>query len=139
MRRGEHGVRSAKQAIAIGLSKARRAGVDLPPPEPGEASPSVIRKAKRDVEKGKTSAHAPVSEKRSRAITRALKKEGTEGAGHEAMSRQVKAQARKRTPKERSESAKQGAKTRLAHQSRKERQAIARKAARTRKARQKGS
>src|SRR5687768_3357192 len=52
IREGKHGARSPKQAIAIGLSKARRAGVDLPPPEKGEASQETRRKAKRDLEAG---------------------------------------------------------------------------------------
>src|SRR4051794_14412228 len=52
VREGKHGVRSPKQAIAIGLSKARRAGVDLPPPEPGEASEATRKKAESDLEKG---------------------------------------------------------------------------------------
>src|SRR5688572_31969324 len=52
IREGKHGARSTKQAIAIGLSKARRAGVDLPPPEKGEASEETRRKAKRDMEAG---------------------------------------------------------------------------------------
>src|SRR5688572_12062260 len=53
VREGKHGARSTKQAIAIGLSKARRAGVDLPPPEKGTTSESTRKKAKQDVEKGK--------------------------------------------------------------------------------------
>jgi len=52
VREGKHGVRSPKQAIAIGLSKARRAGVDLPPPKPGKASAATRKKAQRDYAKG---------------------------------------------------------------------------------------
>src|SRR5687767_9271558 len=73
IRHGKHGARSAKQAIAIGLSKARRAGVDLPPPEKGEVSEKSRKSAKRayDVGQGAAPKRAP-SAKRSKAITRAL-------------------------------------------------------------------
>src|SRR3954470_23172346 len=67
VREGKHGVRSAKQAIAIGLSKARRAGVELPPPEPGKSPESTRRQAMRDLDKGKNSGSSSPSPKRSRA------------------------------------------------------------------------
>ena len=51
IREGAHGARSTKQAIAIGLSKARRAGVKLPPPKKGIVSEETRKKAKRDLEK----------------------------------------------------------------------------------------
>src|SRR6188474_534374 len=73
IRRGKHGARSAKQAIAIGLSEARRAGVKLPPPKTG--GEELKKKAKRDAEKGRS--RTPVSRKRSRARIKALKKEPT--------------------------------------------------------------
>ena len=136
IRHGEHGARSTKQAIAIGLSKARRAGVDLPPPEKGEAPERTIKSAKRDLRKGQAEPSREPSAKRSKAITKALKREGKEAASSQALSRQAKQQARKRTPEERSASAKKAAKTRLAHQTPAERRAIARKAARTRAAQQ---
>lgn len=131
IRKGEHGARSTKQAIAIGLSKARRAGIKLAPPEKGEATERTIKSAKRALKKGQKKP----SPTRSEAITRALKREGTEAASKEALARQAKEQAGKRTAKERSEIAKKAAKTRLAHQTPAERRAIARKAARTRAAR----
>jgi hypothetical protein len=53
IKEGKHGVANPRQAIAIGLSKARRAGVDLPPPEPGQAKETTRRKAQRDLEQGK--------------------------------------------------------------------------------------
>jgi hypothetical protein len=93
IREGEHGARSAKQAIAIGLSEARRAGVDLPPPK--NASPEVQKKAEQD-SKAATS-HKKVSRKRSQATTRALKREGSESVSHSALSRQARSAARKRT------------------------------------------
>jgi hypothetical protein len=60
IRKGKHGAKSTKQAIAIGLSKARRAGVDLPPPKKGKTSAATRAKAKRDYAKGhgKKTAHA---------------------------------------------------------------------------------
>ncbi len=95
VREGKHGVRSAKQAIAIGLSKARRAGVKLPPPKAGSASTETRTKAARDLAKGKTPERNP-SAKRSRATMRALKHEGREGASHAALSRQARSAARHR-------------------------------------------
>ena len=65
IREGKHGARSTKQAIAIGLSKARRAGVDLPPPEKGEASEETRRKAKRDVEAGRKRASKKTAPKKT--------------------------------------------------------------------------
>src|SRR5580704_8270399 len=76
VREGKHGARSAKQAIAIGLSKARRAGVDLPPPKPGTTSEETRRKAERDSARGHGAAakQAP-SPKRKRAVRAALQRE----------------------------------------------------------------
>jgi hypothetical protein len=136
IRHGEHGARSTKQAIAIGLSKARRAGVKLKAPEHGAASEEVIEHAKRDLTKGQNEPNAKPNPKRSRATVKALKREGHEAASSEALSRQAKQQARKRSPAERSKIARKAAATRLAHESPAERKRIARKAARTRKARQ---
>jgi hypothetical protein len=91
IREGKHGARSTKQAIAIGLSKARRAGVDLPPPENG--SPQIREQAKRDLSKAGTKKK---SSKRSRATLQALKKEGHSAASKSALSRQAKSAAKKR-------------------------------------------
>src|SRR5204863_2127303 len=74
IRKGKHGARSAKQAIAIGLSKARRAGVKLPPPKKGTVSEETRRKAVRDTEKGQRGGGKP-SPTRSRATLQALKRE----------------------------------------------------------------
>lgn len=52
IKEGRHGARSSRQAVAIGLSKARRAGVPLPPPKPGQAKESTRRKAQRDLREG---------------------------------------------------------------------------------------
>src|SRR5882672_8915242 len=75
IRQGKHGARSAKQAIAIGLSKARRAGVKLPPPKEGTASERTRTQAKRDYVKGQKSPGRAASPKRSRAAMTALRHE----------------------------------------------------------------
>jgi len=111
VREGKHGARSAKQAIAIGLSKARRAGVKLPPPEKGQASKRTREQAKRDVKKG-TAAKKKTSAKRSRATLNALKREGHSAASKTALSRQAHKAAAKRSAASRSRSAKKAAATR---------------------------
>jgi hypothetical protein len=126
IREGRHGARSAAQAIAIGLSKARRAGVDLPPPEKGAASEKTRRSARRALEAGEKP-HAP-SRKRSRAITTALKRESPAAASETALARHAKAAAKKRTPSERSAAARKASRTKGAD----ERSQAAEKAARTR-------
>ena len=109
VREGKHGARSTKQAIAIGLSKARRAGVDLPPPKKG--SKKTRKQAARDVQKGKKKG-TKKSAKRSRATSRALKREGSSAALQRALSRHARKAAKKRSPASRSRSAKKAAKTR---------------------------
>lgn len=109
VREGEHGARSTKQAIAIGLSKARRAGVDLPPPKTG--SRKLRKQAARDLRKGKKKS-AKKSAKRSRASKRALKREGRSAASKRALSRQARSAASKRSAASRSRSAKKAARTR---------------------------
>lgn len=136
IRKGKHGARSTKQAIAIGLSKARRAGVDLPPPKRGTVSEKTRKSAEQAYERGQDGHERKTNPRRSRAITQALKREGRAAASPRALSRQAKQQARKRTAAERSAIARKAARTRLAHQSPAERSAIARKAARTRLAQQ---
>lgn len=115
IRRGEHGARSTKQAIAIGLSEARRAGVNLPPPAHGKTSERTRESAKRawEVGQGRRSPRAP-SAKRSRATTRALKREGRDAASHAALSKQAHAAAGRRTAAQRSTAAKKAARTRAA-------------------------
>src|SRR4026209_1089619 len=83
IREGKHGARSTKQAIAIGLSKARRAGVKLPPPKKGEASKRTIKQATRDYKKGQSKSASKTNPRRSHASTKALKREG-----HSAASKQ---------------------------------------------------
>src|SRR5437763_13217411 len=94
VREGKHGVRSTKQAIAIGLSKARRAGVDLPSPSGNTATPEVREKAERDEAIGE-SGRQP-SRRRARATRGALKREGRAGASHRALSRHAPSAARRR-------------------------------------------
>lgn len=108
IREGKHGARSTKQAIAIGLAKARRTGVDLPPSE--TASKETKEQAKRDLKKAKSG--KKTSAKRSRATRKALKKEGRKAASKEALSTQARKAAKKRSAASRSRSAKKAAKTR---------------------------
>jgi len=115
IRHGAHGARSAKQAIAIGLSKARRAGVNLPPPKRGSVSEETRTKALRDTQKAKSGNSAPKSRKRSQATLKALKREGSASVSERALSQQAKAAARNRTPAERTASAKKAARTRAAN------------------------
>jgi hypothetical protein len=96
VREGEHGARSAKQAVAIGLSKARRAGLRLP------------------TKKGKSTrraTHAP-SPRRSKAVTRALRREPRHGASHAALSRQAHTSARRRGRADRQRAGRRAAATR---------------------------
>jgi hypothetical protein len=112
IREGKHGARSAKQAIAIGLSKARRAGVKLSPPRKGSTSRRVRKQAKRDLAKGNSSNGRKPSKKRSQAAKRALKHEPHSAASHRALSRQAHTAARKRSKADRSRAAKKAARTR---------------------------
>ena len=108
IRRGEHGARSAKQAIAIGLSKARRAGVKLPSPK--RASKAVRRQAARDTAKGRSGASP--SPGRSRGALKALKREGRRAASSQALARHARASARRRSRADRSASGRRAARTR---------------------------
>jgi hypothetical protein len=110
IREGKHGARSTKQAIAIGLSKARRAGIKLKAPKAGSVPEETRRKAKRDSENGES--NGKPNQKRSRATTRALKREGTAAASTKALSRQGHSAAGRQTKSERSTAAKKGARTR---------------------------
>jgi len=111
VREGKHGARSTKQAIAIGLSKARRAGVDLPPPAKGQASQRTRVAAKRAYQAGRDGDGA-VSASRSRAAKKALRSEPHAAASKLALSRQARASAKKRTAGERSAAARKAARTR---------------------------
>jgi hypothetical protein len=96
IREGKHGARSTKQAIAIGLSKARRAGVELAPPEKGKTSAATRKRAKRDLEKGHSHTASKPSAKRSKATKAALKREPRAAASKSALSRHAKQVAKTR-------------------------------------------
>ena len=113
IREGEHGARSPEQAIAIGLSKARRAGVKLPPPKRGPQRTK--RQAKRDLVKGRAGRRKKPSRKRSRATKRALKRESRRSASRQALSRHAKRVARQRSARSRSDAANKAARTRKRH------------------------
>ena len=96
VREGKHGARSTKQAIAIGLSKARRAGVKLKPPRKGQASQRTRKSAERAYRAGQSGARKKPSPRRSRAATRALKREPHRAASKQALSRQARSAAARR-------------------------------------------
>jgi hypothetical protein len=128
IRAGKHGAKSAKQAIAIGLSKARRAGVDLKPPKKGEASEKTRKSAKAAYKAGQKNPRKKPSKKRSQATVGALQREGTEAASSTALARQAKSAAKKRPASERSAAAKKAVRTKGSAG----RKRAAKKAARTR-------
>ena len=111
IREGKHGARSTKQAIAIGLSKARRAGVKLG--RPPRSAKATTRRSAASASRAARRGSRP-SAKRSRATERALKREGRAAASHSALSRQAKQSARRRGPRARSEAARKAAATRRA-------------------------
>ena len=121
-------VKSKKQAIAIGLSKARRAGVKLPAPKEGKVSAKMRAQAQREFAKGQSGGNAKPSPRRSRAAEGALKKEGRTAASHEALARQARSSSRARGPAARRAAALKAVRTK-GHS---EIQRAARKAARTR-------
>jgi hypothetical protein len=96
IREGKHGARSPKQAIAIGLSKARHAGIELPPPRKSTTSEATRKRAERDLEKGRFHKQARPAPKRSRATLEALKREPRAAASKSALSRQAKQAAARR-------------------------------------------
>jgi hypothetical protein len=111
IRAGKHGARSAKQAIAIGLSKARRSGVRLPPPKEGSSAAETREKAIEDVRKARRGKRAG-SRRRAQATHAALEREGRTAASPQALARQAKSAARRRGPAARSAAARKAARTR---------------------------
>ena len=105
VREGKHGARSTKQAIAIGLSKARRSGVKLAAPKKGRVSAQVRKKAQRDIQKGQASGRRKPSATRSRAVSAALKREGRSAASRKSLAKQARSAARVRGPAARHEAA----------------------------------
>jgi len=130
IREGKHGARSPQQAIAIGLSKARRAGVDLPPPQPGTVSKQTRSSAERAYEKGQGHLRGKRQPRVAKAVKATLKKEGRQAASPKALASQARSAAARRTGADRSASAKQAARTKGPAK----RAAAAKKAARTRAA-----
>lgn len=128
IRHGEHGARSTKQAIAIGLSEARRAGVKLPPPKKGRAAERTRRSAEYAYEAGQGKRKTKRRPRVSRAVSRALEREPRSTVSHAALSRQARSAARGRTAAQRSASARKAVHTKGATR----RSAAAKKAARTR-------
>jgi hypothetical protein len=127
IRRGEHGARSPQQVIAIGLSKARRAGVALSPPGQGRATESTRRSAKYAYEVGQHKRKAQRRPRVARAVSRVLKDEPRSSASRGAISRQARRAAARRTATQRSAAANKAVRTKGAAA----RSAAARKAART--------
>jgi hypothetical protein len=129
VREGKHGARSPKQAIAIGLSKARRAGVKLPAPGAGKTSAGTRRRAQRDL--SARSRSRGTSTRRSRAVKGALRREPRSSASPTALARQARTSARQRSRTNRSQAASKASRTKGSAG----RRAAGRKAARTRKSR----
>lgn len=127
VREGRHGARSPQQAIAIGLSKARRAGVKLPPPGRGKTSSKTRSQAKRDIQKGR-SRRRGTSRVRSQATSGALRREGHSAASRRQLSRHARGAARKRGSRSRHQAAMKAIRTKGVAGTRR----AARKAARTR-------
>jgi hypothetical protein len=109
IREGKHGARSTKQAIAIGLSKARRAGVKLPPPAKGKASAKTRRSAAYALRRARS--RRKPSATRSRAIHRALRREGRAAASRSSLARQARTAARRRGARARSAAARKAVRT----------------------------
>jgi hypothetical protein len=113
IREGKHGARSSRQAIAIGLSKARRAGVELKPPAAGKASPKTRKSAERDYAVGHG---APLkrsgSARRSAATLRALQRENPQAATPAALASQAYRAASRRSAADRSAAARKAVGTR---------------------------
>jgi hypothetical protein len=128
IRRGEHGARSSKQAIAIGLSKARRAGVALPPPQKGKTKERTRRSAEYAYSAGQGRRKTRRRRRVSRAVSRVLQREPTSTVSRAAMSRQARGAASRRTASQRSAAARKAVRTKGFVG----RSAAARKAARTR-------
>ena len=112
VREGKHGARSPRQAIAIGLSKARRAGIPLKPPRRGRASAGTRKRAARDYRRGRSSTSHKPSARRSRAAEGALRREPRSSASRSALSRQTRGAARRRSHASRSRAARRAASTR---------------------------
>lgn len=105
VREGKHGARSIQQAIAIGLSKARRSGVPLEPPKKGLTSEATRKSAERDLEAGQSGERQHPSRRRSQARERALQHEPHSTASHAELSRHARSSSHKRSASDRHEAA----------------------------------
>jgi uncharacterized protein DUF6496 len=112
IRRGEHGARSPQQAIAIGLSEARRAGVKLKPPKKGQAKRRTRKSAEYAYAAGQGKRKTRRRPRVARAVKRALKREPTSTVSRASLSRQAKRAAARRTAASRSAAARKAARTR---------------------------
>ena len=128
IRHGKHGARSPQQAIAIGLSEARRAGIDLPPPRKGKAKKSTRRSAEYAYEAGQGKRTTRRRPRVARAVKKVLRKEPRSTVSRSALSKQAKRAAGRRSAASRSAAARKAARTKGA----KARSVAAKKAARTR-------
>jgi hypothetical protein len=128
IRRGEHGARSPQQAIAIGLSEARRAGVDLPPPKKGKVKESTRKSAEYAYEAGQGERKTTRRPSVARAAKQALKREPRSTVSRGALSKQAKGAASRRSAADRSAAARKAAQTKGAAV----RSTAAKKGARTR-------
>jgi Family of unknown function (DUF6496) len=131
IRHGEHGARSTKQAIAIGLSEARRAGVDLPPPKRGQTTERTRQSAEYAYEAGQGRRKTAKRPRVARAVKQALEREPRSTISPKALSRQARSAASGRSATQRSAAARKAVRTKGAAG----RSAAAKKAARTRKRR----
>jgi hypothetical protein len=111
IREGKHGAKNTKQAIAIGLSKARRAGVDLKPPAKGKTSRKTRKSAESAYRKGQAG-NKKTSAKRATAVRGALKGMPRSAASRSALARQARSAAKKRSASSRRAAAKKAARTR---------------------------
>ena len=127
IREGKHGARSSKQAVAIGLTKARRAGVKLAPPKRGQAKASTRKSAAYAYEAGQGKRRPHRQPRVSRAVSRVMKQEPRSTASRSALSRQARGAAARRSASNRSAAARKAARTKGSAL----RSAAARKAART--------
>jgi hypothetical protein len=111
VRKGKHGARSPQQAIAIGLSKARRAGIPLPPPKRDRAREHTRKAAERDYQKGQVSKNHKPSRQASHAHEEVLAREPHSSASHKSLASRSRSAARKRGGGERHHSAERAAQT----------------------------
>lgn len=111
VRQGKHGARSPQQAVAIGLSKARKAGVPLPPPKRGRVKESTRKSAEREYEAGQSGEQSSPTPRRSHSRKRVLEAEPRRSASHRALSRQTRGTARERGAEDRHRAARQAVQT----------------------------